>query len=49
VIGSRLRASVDGEPLLEVEDDDRPLEGGAVALVCEEGWMTSEYVRIAGR
>lgn len=46
VRGNRLRASIDGEEIFEVEDDDRPLAGGAVALVCEEGRMESEVVRV---
>lgn len=46
VRGNRLRASIDGEEIFDVEDDDRPLTGGAVALVCEEGRMESEVVRV---
>jgi hypothetical protein len=49
VTGSSVRASVDDRALFAVEDGDRPLGGGAVALVCEEGWMTSEYARVSGR
>ena len=46
VQGNRLRASIDGEEIFDVEDDDQPLTGGAVALVCEEGRMESEVVRV---
>jgi hypothetical protein len=46
VEGNRLRASIDGEEIFDVEDDDRPLTGGAVALVCEEGRTESEVVRV---
>lgn len=46
VQGNRLRASIDGDEIFDVEDDDRPLRGGAVALVCEEGRMGSEVVRV---
>lgn len=46
VRGNRLRASIDGEEIFDVRDDDRPLTGGAVALVCEEGRVESESVRV---
>jgi ADP-ribosylglycohydrolase len=46
VRGIRLRASIDGKDLFEVEDNDRPLAGGAVAFVCEEGRMESDLVRV---
>ena len=46
VQGNRLRASIDGAEIFDVEDGDRPLEGGAVALVCEEGRTGSEVVRV---
>jgi hypothetical protein len=42
----RLRASIDGEEIFDVEDRDRPLTGGAVALLCEEGRAESEVVRV---
>ncbi len=37
VIGTQLRGWVDGRLILEAEDTDRPLEGGAIALLCETG------------
>ncbi len=46
VQGDRLRASIDGEVVFDVRDEDRPLTGGAVALVCEEGRAESEAVRV---
>ena len=46
VQGNRLRASIDGEEIFDVRDGDRPLTEGAVALVCEEGRMESEVVRV---
>jgi hypothetical protein len=44
--GDRLRASIDGEEIFDVRDDDRPLLDGGVALVCEEGRAESEVVRV---
>jgi hypothetical protein len=46
VIGTRLRAWVDGEQLFDVDDDDRPLTGGGVALICDEGRMATEVVTV---
>ena len=46
VRGNRLRASIDGEEIFDLEDDNRPLADGAVALVCEEGRVESEVVRV---
>ena len=46
VHGTHLRAYVDGVLLLEAEDRDRPLEGGAVALLVEEGMLTCNAVEV---
>ena len=46
VRSNRLLASIDGEDIFEVEDEDRPLVGGAVAFVCEEGRMESDVIRV---
>jgi hypothetical protein len=46
VNGNRLRASVDGVPLFDVQDNDRPLSDGAIALVIEEGRMATEAVTV---
>jgi ADP-ribosylglycohydrolase len=44
VAGPLLRATVDGRILLEARDGE--LSGGAVALVCEEGCLTCDAVRV---
>ncbi len=45
VTGSQLQASVDGTVLLAAEDDERPLDGGGIALICDEGRVACDYVR----
>jgi len=49
VQGNEILASVDGAMLFKVEDADRPLTGGGIALVCEEGRIGTDeaYVRPA--
>ncbi len=39
VEGQRLTAWIDGKQVFDVEDHDRPLDGGAVAVVLEEGTL----------
>lgn len=46
VVGNTIAASLDGQVLFEVEDHNRPLTGGGVAFVCEEGRISSEAVEI---
>jgi ADP-ribosylglycohydrolase len=46
VVNQLIEASVDGHVVFRVEDTDRPLESGAIALVCEEGRMASNAVRV---
>jgi ADP-ribosylglycohydrolase len=46
VRGNRIKASLDGQQLFDVEDKERPLEGGAVALVVEEGRIMCDAVEI---
>jgi hypothetical protein len=46
VVGKRVEAGVDGETLFRVEDPDRPLAGGGVALVCEEGRAATDAVTV---
>lgn len=46
VVGTRLRAWVDAQQLFELDDTDRPLTGGGVALVCEEGRTATQVVRV---
>ncbi len=44
VVGQRIQGWVDDRPLLDVQDADRPLDGGGVALVCTEGRMATDAV-----
>jgi ADP-ribosylglycohydrolase len=46
VTGTRLQGWVDGQQLFDLHDEDRPLEGGAIALICEEGRMAAERVTV---
>ncbi len=46
VVGTRLRAWIDDQQIFEVDDTDRPLTGGAVALVCEEGRTATQVVTV---
>jgi len=46
VVGTHLRAWVDGQQLFEVSDSDRPLTSGGVALVCEEGRTATGAVSV---
>ncbi len=46
VSGNRIQGWVDGQHLFNIEDKDRPLTGGAIALICEEGCMASEAVTV---
>jgi hypothetical protein len=46
VVGNRIIAGVDGKTLFDLEDNDRPLTGGGVALICEEGRLASEAVTV---
>jgi len=44
--GVRLRAWIDDQLTFEVQDSDRPLDGGGVALVCEEGRTATQAVTV---
>jgi ADP-ribosylglycohydrolase len=44
--GGSLQASVDGVCLLDVVDESAPLVGGGIALLCEEGLITSPEVAV---
>lgn len=44
--GGKLRASADGKPVLEATDTAAPYEGGAVALMCEEGCVNYGAVHV---
>lgn len=46
VAGSRVRGWIDGEAILVADDNDRPLTGGGVGLVVEEGCLGSGAVEI---
>jgi len=46
VVGNKIRAGIDGQMLFEIEDSDRPLTGGGVALICEEGRMATDAVMV---
>lgn len=46
VEGNRLRGWVDDQLLFDVEDTERPLDGGAVALVCEDGRVGMDTVTV---
>ncbi len=44
--GRHLEASIDGKPLFAVSDPGVPLDGGGVALVCEEGRVACPAVMV---
>jgi hypothetical protein len=46
VSGTRLRGWANQRLLFDLEDSDRPLEGGAVALICAEGRMATDAVEV---
>jgi hypothetical protein len=46
VDGARLTATIDGQQLFDLEDPGSPLDGGGVALVCEEGRIACEAVTV---
>jgi hypothetical protein len=46
VAGRRIEAFIDGQQVFTVADDHRPLDGGGVALVCEEGCMSTNAVHV---
>jgi len=47
VVGNRLRAWIDDRLLFDIEDDEPRLDAGGVALICEEGCLGCDAVRIA--
>jgi hypothetical protein len=47
VTGQRLQGWVDGALLFDLVDNDQPLEGGAAALLLEEGTISCESVEIS--
>ncbi len=46
VVGTRLRGWIDGRLILEAEDNDYPLDGGAVALLCDTGTIEAGDVMV---
>src|SRR5262245_57617759 len=46
VAGNRIQAGIDGRIVFEIADDDRPLNGGGVALVCGEGRVATDAVNV---
>ena len=49
VVGTHLQAWIDDQQIFEIDDTDRPLTGGAVALVCEQGRTATRTVRVQPR
>lgn len=46
VQGNRLRAWLEGKLVFDLEDSQRPLTGGGIALVVEEGQMLTDAVEV---
>ena len=46
VVGNHLEGSIDGQALFNVDDTDRPLNSGGVALICEEGCLSTDAVTV---
>jgi ADP-ribosylglycohydrolase len=46
VVGNQLQGWINGKPVFEVQDTDHPLLEGAIALVCEEGRMAADAIRV---
>lgn len=47
VEGSRIVCRIDGQAIFSVDDDERPLMAGGIALVCADGRMATERVDVA--
>jgi len=45
-VGCHLEAVIDGRRVFDIDDVDRPLSGGGVALVCEEGCLSCNAVTV---
>ena len=43
-VDGQLKAWLDGKQIFDIEDSNSPLNGGAVALICEEGTMACDAV-----
>ncbi|MFL5801788.1 MAG: ADP-ribosylglycohydrolase family protein [Roseiflexaceae bacterium] len=46
VEGNRLQAYIDGQLVFDATDEQRPLDGGGVALVCAEGRLATDAVEV---
>lgn len=46
--GNNLKGCIDGEMLIEADDSNQVYEGGAIALVCEEGRTATQVVTVEG-
>jgi hypothetical protein len=46
VIGTTIRAWLNDQLVFTVQDDQQPLSGGGVALVCTEGRMATDAVMV---
>jgi ADP-ribosylglycohydrolase len=46
VEGNHIQASIDGQVVFTVADDQRPLGGGGVALVCAEGRLATDAIEV---
>jgi hypothetical protein len=46
VVDDQISASVDGAVLLQIKDENRPLTGGGIALLCEEGRIGADTVSV---
>ena len=46
VEGNRLKGGINGQSLFAVEDNEKTLDGGGIALVCEEGRTATESVSV---
>jgi hypothetical protein len=46
VSGPRIQGWINGQRIFDVQDTERPLESGAVALLCEEGRMATDAVTV---
>ena len=47
VSGNRLEAFIDGHIMLVAEDSQRSLHGGGAGLICEEGCVSTDYVKLS--
>ena len=46
VVGTHIRAFINAVPVFDVHDVHRPLMQGGVALICEEGCLSADFVRV---